>query len=91
MTRRIRPEEVLRHLQVDAERLLRTLRSEGLFEAEQIDEEQAEELRVATLLIEELDVNAAGVTVALHLRRRMRALESRMRLLIEEVERRRSG
>lgn len=41
--------------------------------------EQAEDLRLAKVLVEELGVNAAGIEVALHLRRRLLALEHRAR------------
>ena len=82
---RVRVHEVLVYLGVDT-KTLDVLRSEGLFEAEDIDADQAEELRVATVLIEELGVNAAGVEVALQLRRRLLALEHRARVLLDAVE-----
>ncbi|MBJ20139.1 MAG: hypothetical protein CL933_12070 [Deltaproteobacteria bacterium] len=44
-----------------------------------LDPEQAEDLRLAKVLVEELGVNAAGIEVALHLRRRLLALEHRAR------------
>lgn len=78
--RAIRVHEVLEHLGADR-RLLDQLREEGLFEAESIDPNEAEELRVATLLVRDLGVNAAGVHVALHLRRRLVALETRLSTL----------
>ncbi len=78
--RRIHVREVIEHLGVDA-RTLERLRGEGLFEQETLDPDEAEELRVATVLLEELEVNPAGVHVALHLRRRLFALESRVREL----------
>lgn len=74
---RIRIREVTEHLGMHPGTLTR-LREEGLFESEDVDSDEAEELRVARLLIEELGVNAAGVQVALHLRRRLVALESRI-------------
>ena len=84
---RIRTEEVLIYLGVsERTTFLQRLREEGLFEAEEIEPEEAEDLRVAQLLMDELGVNAAGVEVALHLRRRMRALEERARVLAELLE-----
>lgn len=78
MTRRMSVREVLRFLEVDDAELLELLRSEGLFEAEEVDAVEAEELRVATVLVRELGVNAAGVDVALHLRRRLLTLQRRV-------------
>lgn len=94
MTRhqRIRIQEVLVHLGLDDDRLLRQLREEGLFEADEIDPQSADEFRLAALMMRELGVNPAGVHVALHLRRRLIALEARatamMRVLQGEEERR---
>lgn len=85
MTRRVRVEEVVRFLECDGETVLAALRREGLFEEEELSPDQAEELRVAVSLMRELDVNPAGVDVALHLRRRLLSLESRMRRLLREV------
>jgi len=79
-TRRIEIREVLVHLG-GGEDLLEALRREGLFEADFVDPREAEELRIAALMMEELDVNAAGVQVALHLRRRLLALEARVAML----------
>ena len=86
MTRRARVEEVLRFLGVDDPELLHALRREGLFEADEVEPAEAEELRVATLLVRDLGVNAAGVEVALHLRRRLLTLQRRMSVLLEEWE-----
>lgn len=83
---RIRIREVTEHLGTDPATLSR-LRDEGLFEADDIDSDEADDLRIATLLVEELGVNAAGVQVALHLRRRLVALESRITALAERPER----
>ena len=83
-SRRIVLREVVEHLGVDEATLAR-LRDEGLFERETLDPSEADELRVATVLIEELEVNPAGVQVALHLRRRLFALESRMRVLTQRL------
>jgi hypothetical protein len=79
--------EVLRFLGADEE-LLRLLRSEGLFEAEELEPVEAEELRVAVLWMRDLGVNPAGVDVALQLRRRLLALEARLREALEQVTRR---
>lgn len=85
MTRRVRVEEVVRFLEGDRETVLTALRREGLFEQEELSPAQAEELRVAVSLMRELDVNPAGVDVALHLRRRLLFLEDRMRRLLREI------
>ena len=89
MTRqRIRTSEVLMFLGSEEHAsFLERLRQEGLFEAEDLAPEEAEELRLAKLLMEDLGVNAAGVEVALHLRRRLFALERRTRALVEALER----
>ena len=86
VARRIRTEEVLVYLGVERSTFLERLRKEGLFEGEELDPAEADELRLARLLMEELDVNAAGVEVALHLRRRLLALEARARALAEVLE-----
>jgi hypothetical protein len=78
--------EMLRFLGVDDPDLLRLLRSEGLFEAEELEPFEAEELRVAVLWMRDLGVNAAGVDVALQLRRRLLALEGRLREALEQLE-----
>jgi hypothetical protein len=79
--------EVLRFLGADDE-LLRLLRSEGLFESEELEPVEAEELRVAVLWMRDLGVNPAGVDVALQLRRRLLALEGRLRDALEQLARR---
>jgi hypothetical protein len=71
-------DEVLRFLGVDRG-FLEALRREGLFEEEELGPEDAEELRIATSLVQDLGVNPAGVEVVLHLRRRLFVLESRTR------------
>ena len=88
MTRRIRVEEVLVFLGIDSKELLDSLRAEGLFEEDEIEPEAIDELRMAATLMQELGVNAAGVEVALHLRRRLFALEARTRSLLEVLEQR---
>jgi hypothetical protein len=77
--------EVLRFLGLEGSTLIADLRREGLFEDEWLDAERAEELRVAASLIRELGVNPAGVDVALHMRRRMLALEARTQHSLERL------
>jgi hypothetical protein len=85
--RRIRTEEVLIYLGVEqGAAFIQRLRKEGLFEDEELEPEEAEELRLAQVLMEELGVNAAGVDVALHLRRRLFALQARARALADALE-----
>ena len=79
MSSRTSIQEILRFLGVDDAELLPELRREGLFEAEELSPEEAEELRMAATLIRELGVNPAGVDVILHMRRRLLFLEERMR------------
>ncbi|MEZ4332473.1 MAG: hypothetical protein R3F35_12000 [Myxococcota bacterium] len=83
-TRRIEIREVLLHLGGDPA-LLDRLRSEGLFESDFVDPREAEELRIAAVMMEELGVNPAGVQVALHLRRRLLALEARVAAIAERM------
>lgn len=83
-SRRIEIREVLVHVGGD-ETLLERLRGEGLFEAEFLDPREAEELRIAALMMEELGVNPAGVQVALHLRRRLLALEARVAAMADRL------
>ncbi|MFT5442154.1 MAG: hypothetical protein ACI8W3_001196 [Myxococcota bacterium] len=84
--RRILVEEVLIFLGVEGRSFLAELRREGLFEGEELLPEQAEDLRFAKVLMDDLGVNAAGVDVALHLRRRLMALERRARVLANALE-----
>ena len=86
MSPRTRIEEVLRFLGVDDPDLIPQLRSAGLFERDELEPYEAEELRVAALLVEELGVNPAGVEVALHLRRRLIVLQSRLTQVMEQQE-----
>lgn len=85
-TRRIEIREVLVHLGGD-EQLLARLRGEGLFESDFLDPNEADELRVAAVMMEDLGVNPAGVSVALHLRRRLLALEARVARLADRLRR----
>ncbi len=89
-SRRIEIREVLIHLG-GGEDLLASLRHEGLFESDFVDPREAEELRIAALMMEELGVNPAGVQVALHLRRRLLALEARVAAMAETLRRDEEG
>jgi len=90
MPQRTPVKEVLRRLGIDDAAVLEELRREGLFEEDYVAPETAEELRVALTLVRELGVNAAGVEVALHLRRRILVLqertESSLRRLLAELD-----
>jgi len=79
--RKVSTEEVLHYLGVRETRFIESLRAEGLFEEDELEPAQAEELRLAIVLTHELGVNPAGVEVVLHLRRRMDALERRAEAL----------
>ncbi len=82
--------EVLRLLGAQGEESLERLREEGLFQDDEVSDAEAEELRVACVLMREMGVNAAGVGVILHLRSRLITLQTRseraLRLLLEERE-----
>ncbi len=92
MTTRTPIEEVLRYLGVENSDLLSRLRGEGLFEHDEIEADEAEELRVAACLIHELGVNPAGVAVVLRMRRRLIVLEERtqgsLRRILDERDER---
>lgn len=87
MTReeRTRVEEVLIHLGLDDDGFLIQLRAEGLFPDDDVNADQADEIRVAAIMVKELGVNPAGVQVALHLRRRLIALECRATTIMTEL------
>ena len=87
---RIRIEELMIEIGCDRS-LLDDLRAAGLFEAEDLPLEEADELRVAAELMRALGVNAAGVQVALQLRRRLLALEERTTRLLRELLDEREG
>jgi hypothetical protein len=77
MSPRARIEEVIRYIgRVDPE-LLSSLRDEGLFREDEVSSEEAEELRVAIVLMRDMGVNAAGVDVILRMRHRLLTLQSR--------------
>ncbi len=88
MTTRERIEEVLRQLGLGDRDLLESLRDEGLFPDDELSSSEAEDLRVAIVLMREMGVNAAGVEVILRLRSRLVTLQSRteeaLRLLLRE-------
>lgn len=88
MTTHERIEEVLRQLGLGDGDLLESLRDEGLFPDDEISSTEAEDLRVAIVLMREMGVNAAGVEVILRLRSRLVTLQSRteeaLRLLLRE-------
>lgn len=86
MTRRIRIGEILIHLGIEEDPILERLRDEGLFESEELTAAEADELRVAALLMQEMGVNPEGVQVALHLRRRLLALEARATAILTELQ-----
>lgn len=83
MSGTLRVEEVLRFLGFEASDPLEELRREGLFAHDELVPEEAEELRIALVLMREMGVNAAGVDVILHLRRRLLCLESRVAEVLE--------
>ena len=85
MSPRTSVQEILRFLGVDDAEPLPELRREGLFEAEELSPEEAEELRMAATLIRELGVNPAGVEVILHMRRRLLFLEERVRETLQRL------
>ena len=77
MSHRARIEEVIRYIgRVDPE-LISSLRYEGLFPEDEVSSEEAEELRVAIVLMRDMGVNAAGVDVILRMRHRLLTLQSR--------------
>ena len=92
MNRRVHVDVILRFLEVKDPGLLRSMRREGLFESDELEPVEADELRVATVLIRELGVNTAGVEVILRMRRRLLSLEQRtaeaIRLLLEKLDER---
>ena len=67
MTHRTSVSEVLAFLGVDDPEVPRSLRAEGLFEAEELSADECEELRVAVHLMCDLGVNAAACAEQGHL------------------------
>ena len=64
------------------------LQAEGLLRSpleREYSEEEADEARVARLLLRELEVNMAGVAVILHMRRQMLALRGQVLEVLQQV------
>jgi hypothetical protein len=89
MTTRAHVEEVLRALGFTDTECIESLRAEGLFAEDEISMTEAEQLRIAVVLMREMGVNAAGVEVILHLRSRLLALQTRtehaLRLVLDDL------
>ncbi len=85
MTGRTPIDEVLRFLGGEHAERLRLMRREGLFVQDELTPGEAEDLRVALVLMSDLGVNAAGVAVILRMRRRMIALQRRTSEVLELV------
>jgi MerR family transcriptional regulator/heat shock protein HspR len=97
-TRFLRLEEVRVQLAID-DALLREVCAEGLVEVKQsadadavISEEDAERLRVITVLMREMDVNLPGAEVILHMREDLCAMQRQfdevLRTLVDELRQR---
>ncbi len=82
---RVRIEEIVEFLGLRESSLLRELREEGLFLGDELEEAEAEELRIAACLVRDLGVNPAGVQVVLHMRRRLVVLEHRVEQTLRRV------
>jgi MerR family transcriptional regulator/heat shock protein HspR len=89
---------VCRELAVDDD-LLDLLAAEGLLHVEtkasagpMLSAEEAEKLRVITVLMREMEVNLAGVEVILHMREEMRGMRRQfdeiLHVLVRELRRR---
>jgi len=89
MTTRAHVEEVLRELGFADTDCIESLREEGLFAEDELSMTEAEQLRIAVVLMREMGVNAAGVEVILHLRSRLLTLQTRteraLRLLLDDL------
>lgn len=94
----LRLEDVCIRLAID-DALLREVCAEGLVEVKQsvdedpvISEEDAERLRLITVLLREMDVNLAGAEVILHMREDLFAMQRQfdeiLRTLVEELRQR---
>jgi MerR family transcriptional regulator/heat shock protein HspR len=90
--------EICEELEVGDE-LLATLASEGLVEVKRstedepvISADQAEKLRVITVLMRDMEVNLAGVEVILHMREDLCSVRSQfdeiLQALVSELQRR---
>jgi|SRR6476660_4697879 MerR family transcriptional regulator/heat shock protein HspR len=93
----VRLEEVCVRLSID-DTLLREVCDEGLVEITVVDNdrvispEDAERLRLITVLVRDMDVNLAGVEVILHLREDLRARQRQfdevLRALVDALRQR---
>jgi MerR family transcriptional regulator/heat shock protein HspR len=93
----VRLEEVCVRLSID-DGLLREVCEEGLVEIIVVDDhrvisaEDAERLRLITVLLRDMDVNLAGAEVILHLREDLRAMQRQfdeiLRTLVTELRQR---
>jgi MerR family transcriptional regulator/heat shock protein HspR len=99
--RYLRLQEVCVQLAID-DALLREVCDEGLVQVKQttgeeavISAEDADRLRVITVLMREMDVNLAGVEVILHMREDVTAMQRQfddiLRALVVELRRRFEG
>jgi len=91
MHRYLRLAEVMRQLQVDAE-FLRSLEAEDLVHPKRTSEndlvvsaEDAERVRLARMLMRELEVNLAGVEVIMHMRESMVSMQQQFSEILEEL------
>ena len=98
MLRYVKVREVCIELGVSDE-LLDRLCGEGLIEVKHsledealLSAEEAEKLRVITVLMREMDVNLPGVEVILHMREDLRSMRAQfdeiLRAMVEELRRR---
>jgi MerR family transcriptional regulator/heat shock protein HspR len=88
-----RIEEVLRELEVDRD-FIRLLETEDIIHPKHtlegelvLSAEDVERVRVARILMEELEVNLAGVEVVLHLREEIVAMQHQFGDLLEHLVR----
>jgi MerR family transcriptional regulator/heat shock protein HspR len=78
----------LLELLADDRDLLERLHDEGLLRSpimRAYSREEAEKLRVARVLVRELDVNLPGVEVILHMRQQILALRQRMMDILQQA------
>jgi MerR family transcriptional regulator/heat shock protein HspR len=78
----------LLELLADDRDFLERLHEEGLLRApikRTYSQEEAEKLRVARVLVRELDVNLPGVEVILHMRQQILALRQRMMDILQQA------
>jgi MerR family transcriptional regulator, heat shock protein HspR len=89
--RYVKLQEVCTTLQVDSD-LLNLLLGEGLIEVKHtleddvvISFEDAERLRVAAMLLREMEVNLAGVEIILHMREELVAMQQQFHQILETL------